>query len=94
MEKEICHLRSAIREAEQVVGHLKEDLNVTQQKLERSQDLQNRWKERAEALVEQLQAEQNRSILAEQASVKHLNKIQNLKLHYQQVCINRFSIKL
>lgn len=60
-------------------------MNINQQKLERSQDVQNRWKERSEALVEQLQAEQNRTILAEQAVTKYMNKVQAIKMHYQQV---------
>lgn len=85
LEREIHHLRTLVKDGDQQVARLTEDLNVNQQKLERSQDVQNRWKERSEALVEQLQAEQNRTILAEQAVTKYMAKIQAIKLHYQQV---------
>lgn len=74
-----------MKDADQQVARLGEDLNISQQKLERSQEVQNRWKERSEALVEQLQAEQNRTILAEQAVTKYMNKVQAIKVHYQQV---------
>jgi chromosome segregation ATPase len=85
LEREIHHLRTLVKDADQQVARLTEDLNVNQQKLERSQDAQNRWKERSEALVEQLQAEQNRTILAEQAVTKYMNKAQAIKMHFQQV---------
>ena len=85
MEQDMSRVRSEVKEAEQLVSRLREELNGNQQKLARSQDVQNRWKERSEALVEQLQAEQNRAILAEQASAKCLHKSQTLKLQYQQV---------
>lgn len=85
LEREVHHLRTLVKDAEKQVARLSEDLNISQQKLERSQEVQNRWKERSEALVEQLQAEQNRTILAEQAITKYINKIQTIKLHYQQV---------
>lgn len=85
LEREVHHLRTLVKDAEKQVARLTEDLNISQQKLERSQEVQNRWKERSEALVEQLQAEQNRTILAEQAITKYINKIQAIKLHYQQV---------
>lgn len=74
-----------VKDADQQVARLTEDLNISQQKLERAQDVQNRWKERSEALVEQLQAEQNRTILAEQAVTKYMSKVQAIKMHYQQV---------
>ncbi|XP_046437712.1 paramyosin-like isoform X1 [Daphnia pulex] len=85
LEREIHHLRTLVKDADQQVARLTEDLNVNQQKLERSQDAQNRWKERSEALVEQLQAEQNRTILAEQAVTKYMNKAQAIKMHFQQM---------
>lgn len=85
LEREVHHLRTLVKDAEKQVARLSEDLNMNQQKLERSQEAQARWKERSEALVEQLQAEQNRTILAEQAITKYINKIQTIKLHYQQV---------
>jgi len=85
LEREIHHLRTLVKDGEQQVARLTEDLNISQQKLERSQDVQNRWKERSEALVEQLQAEQNRTILAEQSVTKYMSKIQSIKMHYQQV---------
>ena len=85
LEREIHHLRTLVKDADQQVARLTEDLNVNQQKLERSQDAQNRWKERSEALVEQLQAEQNRTILAEQAVTKYMNKAQAINMHFQQV---------
>ena len=88
LEREIHHLRTLVKDADQQVARLTEDLNINQQKLERSQDVQNRWKERSEALVEQLQAEQNRTILAEQAVTKYMNKVQAIKMHYQQVYNN------
>lgn len=87
MEQDSSRVRSEVKEAEQLICRLREELNGNQQKLARSQDLQNRWKERSEALVEQLQAEQNRAILAEQASAKYLHKVQTLKNHYHQVSI-------
>lgn len=85
LEREIHHLRTLVKDGDQQVARLTEDLNISQQKLERSQDVQNRWKERSEALVEQLQAEQNRTILAEQTVTKYMTKIQAIKVHYQQV---------
>lgn len=85
LEREVHHLRTLVKDGEQQIARLTEDLNVSQQKLERSHDVQNRWKERSEALVEQLQAEQNRTILAEQAVTKYMAKIQAIKIHYQQV---------
>lgn len=88
LEREIHHLRTLVKDADQQVARFTEDLNVNQQKLERSQDAQNRWKERSEALVEQLQAEQNRTILAEQAVTKYMNKAQAIKMHFQQVNSN------
>lgn len=87
LEREIHHLRTLVKDADQQVARLNEDLNISQQKLERSQEVQNRWKERSEALVEQLQAEQNRTILAEQAVTKYMNKVQSIKVHYQQVSV-------
>ena len=88
MEQDMSRVRSEVKEAEQLVCRLREELNGNQQKLVRSQELQNRWKERSEALVEQLQAEQNRAILAEQTSAKYLHKAQALKAHYQQVTMS------
>ncbi len=93
LEREIHHLRTLVKDADQQVARLTEDLNVNQQKLERSQDAQNRWKERSEALVEQLQAEQNRTILAEQAVTKYMNKAQAIKMHFQQVS-ETFSVEM
>jgi len=85
LEREIHHLRTLVKDGDQQVARLTEDLNISQQKLERSQDVQNRWKERSEELVGQLQAEQNRTILAEQTVTKYMTKIQAIKVHYQQV---------
>ena len=67
LERENHHLRTSVKDGEQQVARLTEDLNISQQKLERLQDVQNWWIERSKALVEQLQAQQNRTILAEQA---------------------------
>ena len=92
MEQEMNRCQVAVKEAEQLINGLQDESNATQQKLVRSLDLQNRWKERSEALVEQLQAEQNRAIIAEQTSTKYLHKSQTLKAHYQQVihcCLNK-----
>ena len=52
-------------------ARLTEDLNISQQKLER--------------LTVQLQAEQNRTILAEQTVTKYMTEIRAIKEHHQQV---------
>ena len=85
MDQQLAHLRTAVKEAEQQTDRMSKDLSGSQQQLHRTQDQQQRWKERCEVLVEQLQAEQNRAILAEKAAAEHMNKVQALKLHITQV---------
>lgn len=84
-EQQLVHLRTAAKEAEQQTDRMSKDLSGSQHQLHRTQDQQARWKERCEVLVEQLQAEQNRAILAEKAANEHVAKIQALKLHITQV---------
>lgn len=85
LEQQILDLRAKNKKEEVESDRLLSNLQATQQHLQNTQDQMKRWKDRCEALVEQLQAEQNRAILAEKAAVEHLNKNQALKLHAQQV---------
>ena len=93
MDQQLAHLRTAVKEAEQQTDRMSKDLSGSQQQLHRTQDQQQRWKERCEVLVEQLQAEQNRAILAEKAAAEHMNKVQALKLHITQVIFCSFTTR-